>query len=84
MCSRSLKRRSGASVVGIRLHINSEAFQPLQNCLVGAPGGLAGTAHGLHAVDGFTLHVEIDCGVSVRSRWASVSEPLADCGQIYT
>src|ERR1035441_6168815 len=76
--------RPDVTMAGIRLHINSETFQPLQNRLVGAPGGLAGTTHRLDAVDGITLHVEVDCGVSVCRCWACVSEPLADCGQIHT
>ena len=84
ICSRSVEWRSGASGTGIRLHINSEALQPLQNGLVGAPADLAPATHGFHAVDGIPLQVEIDGGVSVRGRWAGVPEPLANCGQIDT
>ena len=76
--------RPGVTTVGIRLHINLETFQPLQNCLVRAPSGLAGTTHRLDAVDGITFHIEVDCGVSVCRCWACMSEPLADCGQIHT
>jgi len=56
----------------------SEILQPFKNGLVLAPGSLARIWNRFDFVNGLTLHLEIDGGVSVRSAWAGMTEPLAD------
>ena len=66
-----------------RLHINSEVLQPLQNGLAGPPAGFAGSCDWFHTIDRVALHVEIESGISAGGRWAGVSKPLADSGQVH-
>ena len=56
----------------------SEILQPFKNGLVLTPWGLARTWNGFDFVNGLTLHLEIDGGVTVRRAWAGMTEPLAD------
>ena len=83
MCSRPL---IGVLVVRFgrdRLHINSEVLQPLQNGLAGPPGSFARSHDRFHSVDRVPLHIEIESCISAGGRWAGVSKPLADGGQVH-
>ena len=82
MCSRPL---IGVLVVRFardRLHI-TEVLQPLQNGLAGPPGSFARSHDRFHTVDRVPLHIEIESCISAGGRWAGVSKPLADGGQVH-
>ena len=83
MCSRPANGVLVVRFAGDRLHINSEVLQPLQNGLAGPPGSFPRRGDGFHTIDRVALHVEIESGISAGGRWAGVSKPLADGGQVH-